>query len=198
MLGVGIVPLPVLIIIAVSRLFGWATIAIDTSSASLQALAFGTVTVFLLEAVPEELVVRGYIYRTLSATRARWKAAVVSVLLFVTIPILIVAVQRYVLGMEIRINGTDRIEPSFLITMLIFGSFLQYLRVLSGTIRKRARFHSHRARLATYWGSSPRDGVIPPGTTGAVHFRGECRPNRSGQRLRRTSVAHSGSSHPDT
>ena len=140
--GVGIVALPVLIIIVASRLFGWASITIDTAPATLQRFALGVITVFLLEAVPEELVVRGYIYRTLSGTLARWKASLLSVLLFVTIPILSTGIQHYLLGLEISLNGSNRIEPSFLIILLIFGSLQQYLRVVSGTIWIGVGFHA--------------------------------------------------------
>jgi membrane protease YdiL (CAAX protease family) len=142
LLGFGFVAVPVLLVIITSRLFGWATISVDTSSAGLSALAIGLITVFLFEALPEELVVRGYIYRNLSAEHARWKASVMSVLLFLTMPILGVFFQHYVLGMEIRINGADSIQLSYLIIMLIFGSFLQYVRVLSGTIWIGIGFHA--------------------------------------------------------
>lgn len=115
-LGVVIVALPVLLIIGTSRLLGWATIIIDTSPAALWAFALGVITVFLFEAVPEELVARGYIYRTLSAAHARWKAAVLSVLLFLATPIVMVSIQRYPLGQEIQVNGASRIEPSARVT----------------------------------------------------------------------------------
>lgn len=153
--GVGIVAVPVLLIITTSRLFNWATIAIDTSPAALWALAVGVVTVFLLEAVPEEVVVRGYIYRTLSGTQARWKASVLSVLLFLAIPIVIVGIQHYLLRQEIQINGASRIEPNYLIIMLIFGSFQQYLRVLSGTIWIGVGFHGAFVLINRIMGPRP-------------------------------------------
>lgn len=140
-LGVGFVAVPVLLTLLTSRLFGWATISVDTSSAGLSALGIGLLTVFLLEALPEELVVRGYLYRNLSAVQARWIASAVAVLLFVVLPVVINLVQRYLLGLEVTINGASSIQPGFLVTLLVFGSFQQYLRVLTGTVWTGIGFH---------------------------------------------------------
>jgi membrane protease YdiL (CAAX protease family) len=139
-MGVGFVAVPVLLVIIASRLFGWATISVDTSSAGLSALAIGLLAVFLFEALPEEMVVRGYIYRNLSATHARWKASIISVLFFVALPLAAVPVER-MMGLEISVNGASTIQPSFLVIMLVFGTFQQYLRVLSGTIWLGVGFH---------------------------------------------------------
>lgn len=141
-IGLGFVVVPVASVLGASRLFGWATIAVDTSSSGLWGLAIGLLTVFLFEALPEELAVRGYLYRNLSAVHARWKASILAVLLFITMPILGVAIQHYLLGMEIQVNGASSIQPSYLVIMLVFGSFQQYLRVLSGTIWLGVGFHT--------------------------------------------------------
>ena len=140
-LGFGLVALPVVVTIVGSRLFGWATISIDSSSAGLSALGIGLLTVFLLEAFPEELVVRGYLYRNLATTRARWRASAIAVLMFVALPVVIHLSQRYLLGQDATINGASSIQPSFLVTLLVFGSFQQYLRVLTGTIWTGIGFH---------------------------------------------------------
>jgi len=64
------------------------------------------------------------------------------VLLFLAMPILIVSIQHLLLGHEIRVNGAASIEPSYLVIMLVFGSFLQYVRTLSGTIWIGVGFHA--------------------------------------------------------
>jgi membrane protease YdiL (CAAX protease family) len=166
--GLSIIAVPVVVIIAVGKGFGWASISIDNSAAGIQALLLGVGTIFFLEALPEELVVRGYIYRNLSGRYSRLKASMISVLLFVMLPVAIVMVQKYVFGLEIRINGVERIEPSFLVTLFVFGWFLQFLRVASGTIWVGIGFHTAFVLINRIMG--PRDSqmirfeeIIAPG-----------------------------------
>lgn len=54
---------------------GWVEISLDTSIANLVALCLSLVVlVFLYEALPEELIFRGYIYRNLNTSFPRWSA----------------------------------------------------------------------------------------------------------------------------
>jgi uncharacterized protein len=101
----------------------------------------GVLTVFLFEALPEELVFRGYIFSTLNVRFRKWKAALISIFSFVLLPVVLVQIQRYILGMEVSVGRTDHIELSYLITMLLFASFIQYLRILTGSIWTGIGFH---------------------------------------------------------
>lgn len=54
---------------------GWVEISLDTSLANLVTVFFSLVVlVFLYEALPEELIFRGYIYRNLNTSFPRWSA----------------------------------------------------------------------------------------------------------------------------
>ena len=66
-LGMAIVVTPMLVTSVMAAALGWATVTIDLSPASLSRLLVAAGTVFFFEALPEELVFRGYIYRTLNA-----------------------------------------------------------------------------------------------------------------------------------
>jgi membrane protease YdiL (CAAX protease family) len=138
--GIGIIAGPILLAVTLGPLFGWAAVSIDRSGPALQLLVIAVATAFLFEALPEELIFRGYVYKTLSATHARWVASVVTVALFLTMPVLSVPVQQVVLG-TVQVGPADHITAGYLITLLIFGTFLQYLRVLTGTIWAGIGFH---------------------------------------------------------
>jgi len=108
----------------------------------LKSFAIGIVTVFLFEGLPEELLFRGYIYSNLNSHYARWKSAIITVLLFVLLPILSVPIQKYIFGMEIYLGGHNYVAPSYILTLLVFGSFVQYLRMLSKSVWVGIGFHT--------------------------------------------------------
>jgi membrane protease YdiL (CAAX protease family) len=138
--GIAILGVPVLLATTLGPLFGWAVVTVDLSGTALQLVAISVFTALLFEAVPEELIFRGYIYKTLGAVHARWLAALLTVALFLTMPILSVPVQRLVLG-TVQIGASDHITGGYVMTLSIFGAFLQYLRILTGTIWAGIGFH---------------------------------------------------------
>lgn len=138
--GMSILVTPVLLVSTLGPLFGWVTVTLDGSGTAMQRLAVAIATAFLFEALPEELVFRGYVYRTLASTRARWVASVLTLVLFVAMPVLSAPLQQLLLG-GISIGGNDRITMEYVVMLLLFGGFLQYLRVLSGSIWAGMGFH---------------------------------------------------------
>ena len=140
-LGLGLFLGPFLLTLALTAVFGWADISLNTVEGFLQNFMLGVLTVFLFEALPEELVFRGYIFSTLNVRFRKWKAALISIFSFVLLPVVLVQIQRYILGMEVSVGRTDHIELSYLITMLLFASFIQYLRILTGSIWTGIGFH---------------------------------------------------------
>lgn len=121
--------------------FGWGTVSINPTPGALTAIMVGILTAFFFEALPEELVFRGYIYRNLSASMRRWTAGLVTTALFVLLPVALVLVQRHVLDMPVQIGNSDRITGGYLLTIALFGTFLQYLRTMSGTVWAGIGFH---------------------------------------------------------
>lgn len=89
-------------------------------------------TVIFFEALPEELAFRGYIYRNLNTRLSRWLAGLVAVGLFVLAPVILVSIQEHVLRVDVSVGGASHLTAGYLITMAIFGSFVQYLKILTG------------------------------------------------------------------
>lgn len=74
-LGMGCYLLPASVGLGAVLALGWVELSLDTSVADLVFLLLSlAVLVFLYEALPEELVFRGYLYRNLSVSFPRWSA----------------------------------------------------------------------------------------------------------------------------
>lgn len=140
-LGSGLMLAPTAVTLLCTMIFGWATVTINPTPGASSALTVAMLTAFFFEALPEELVFRGYIYRNLSGTMRRWTAGLVTIALFTLLPVVLVLIQRHVLDMPVQIGPSDRITASYLLTMVLFGTFLQYLRTLSGTVWAGIGFH---------------------------------------------------------
>lgn len=83
-LGAGLWLVPALLGTAACVALGWASIALlSTPSAMLAALLPLALGVFLVEAFPEELAVRGYAQGLLARRTAQWVALLLQMLLFV-------------------------------------------------------------------------------------------------------------------
>jgi membrane protease YdiL (CAAX protease family) len=157
-IGAGLILLPLVVTLVLTDLLGWATVTLNTSTPALGALAAGFFTVLFFEALPEELVFRGYIYRNLNTVQRRWVAGAVTVALFVLLPVVVVPIQRNLLGMEIQVGPSDRITGGYLVMMACFGAFVQYLRILTGTVWTGIGFHLHFVFLNRI--VSPREGAL--------------------------------------
>lgn len=156
-LGIGLLALPLVATIALAKLFGWATITVTDADGAFGALLFTMFTAFLFEALPEELAFRGYVYRNLNTSMSRWLAGAAAVALFVLAPAVLVPIQEHILGMEVTLGGATRLTAGYLITMLIFGSFVQYLRILTGTIWTGVGFHFAFLLVNRILGPRPTD-----------------------------------------
>lgn len=73
---------PALAGIALCVALGWVHITVADPAQVLRAVALLTVLVFVFEALPEELVFRGYVQRNLTTAMAPWLAVLVQALLF--------------------------------------------------------------------------------------------------------------------
>ena len=61
--------------------------------------------------------------------------------LFVALPIFLVPVQKYLLGMDISLGGVAGVSGGYVAWMLIFACFQIYLRILSGSVWTTVGFH---------------------------------------------------------
>jgi membrane protease YdiL (CAAX protease family) len=140
-LGSGLMLGPFVVTLLCAMVFGWATLTINPAPGALTGITVGILTAFFFEALPEELMYRGYIYRNLNTTMRRWTAGLVTIALFTLLPVALDLIQRHVLKMPVQIGASDHITGGYLLTMTLFGTFLQYLRVLSGTVWACIGFH---------------------------------------------------------
>ena len=110
---------------------GWTRISLGTPSVGILLLfLYLPVLVFLYEALPEELIFRGYLYRNLSARYARWVSVLAQATLFT------------LWGAAIGAAGSvDRVVLFF-----TFSVALGILRVISGNLWATIGFH-----LAFQW-----------------------------------------------
>jgi uncharacterized protein len=140
-LGSGLILVPTAITMISIVVFGWAKLSINPAPGAVATITAGILTAFFFEALPEELIFRDYIFRNLNGVMRKWTASLTTVALFVLLPIFLVQIQSRWLGMEIQIGPSDHITTSYLLIMCVFGSFLQYLRVMTGTVWTGIGFH---------------------------------------------------------
>ena len=112
--------------LVVTVVLGWTRISLGTPSVGIQLLfLYLPVLVFLYEALPEELIFRGYLYRNLSARYARWVSVLAQATLFT------------LWGAAIAAAGSvDRVVLFF-----TFSVALGILRVISGNLWATIGFH---------------------------------------------------------
>jgi len=160
--GIGLIAVPLFATVLLATLFGWASVSITDAGGAWTGLLFSMLTVLFFEALPEELAFRGYIYRNLNTRMSRWLAGAVAVALFVLLPTVLVPIQEHVLKMDVVVGGASGLTAGYLITMAVFGSFVQYLRILTGTIWMGVGFHFAFVLL---------NRVIGPRHTDLIQFR---------------------------
>lgn len=141
LLGFGFIAVPIIITISSVELFGWGSVNFNTGDNLLKTLSIGILTAFFFEALPEELAFRGYLYSHLNVHFKRWMSALFTIGLFVLAPITVTGIAYYLLGMEISLGGANTITGSYIITMFIFGTFMQYLRILTKSVWTGIGFH---------------------------------------------------------
>lgn len=123
--------LPASVGVGIALLAGWVRVTTTVSpSAVAAAIAFTVLTVLLLEAVPEELIFRGYLYRNLSASLAPIWAVVVQATLFA------------VLGTALWVTTSGwGVLAERAALFLVLGVLLGILRLISDSVWNPIGFH---------------------------------------------------------
>lgn len=123
LLGMAGFYIPAGIALAVCVAAGWTELTLHVPfSELLLVAAVLLVFAFSYEAFPEELIFRGYIYRNLSATSARWVALIVQAILFT----LWVSAMRMIGGVSLSVAAGE---------FVLFFSFAVGLGIFSVVIR---------------------------------------------------------------
>lgn len=118
---------PAAIGLVICLMAGWVEISFQTDFSSLfVGLLILCITVFLIEALPEELLVRGYIYRTVNTLFPHWGTVLIQMVLF--------TVFGYAIG---AIYSVEQ-----LMFLPGFAFILGYFRAVSGNVWTAIGFHT--------------------------------------------------------
>lgn len=154
--GVGLILIPLIITLLLTAVFDWGSISINTSGPFLYTFLVAFIATMFTDGLPEELLFRGMLYSNLNVRYSKLKSSAIAVLLFTLFPFVIVGIQK-LMGNGVFIGATDRITPSFVITMLFFGSFMQYLRILTNSVWTSVGFHTLFVFMNVLIGTEPNN-----------------------------------------
>lgn len=125
-LGLLLWAIPASIGLFICVIFGWVEIKIHTNlNYLLMSILILFITVFLIEALPEEFIFRGYIYRYLNVVFPHWGTLILQTLLF--------SLFAYFIGAIYSVEQLQFI-PSFAIILGVF-------RAISGSVWTSIGFH---------------------------------------------------------
>ena len=139
-LGFGLLLAPLLISLLIIQVAGWAEIKVNWQSAQIDMILLGMLSVLITDALPEELVFRGYIFSNLLIKFVKWKSAILTTLLFVLFPIILYPIKS-LLGSDLTTGIVNNISIGYIGYMLFFGAFVVYLRILTKSIWTGVGFH---------------------------------------------------------
>lgn len=123
--------IPAAVGVTTAFLLGWLEIQINSPVIQvLGVVLLLMVLVFVYEAFPEELLVRGYIYRNLSAAVAPWIAMIVQALLFSVFGTALWVIAE---GWDVFVGRS--------ILFFVMGLVIGSLRVISGSVWAGMGFH---------------------------------------------------------
>ena len=131
--------------LTVTLALGWASVTISAPSTGIVLLAiYLPLLVFFYEALPEELIFRGYFYRNLAARYPRWLALLMQAALFT------------LFGAAIGAAGTvDRV-----ILFFTFSVVLGILRVVTGNLWTAVGFHLAFQWVTQLYSAAVREGTL--------------------------------------
>ena len=159
----GLLPvlLPLVVVILLSNSLGWSEVRIDMKADRLLPLLTGAFVALLFEALPEEIAYRGYVFSTLNERLSKLGAGLITTALFTLSPIIFYFLHKSLFMLDPTLGGAGSIHPSYLITLVIFGLFVMYLRILNETIWAPMGFHMAFVYV---------DRIIGPNRTDFVQF----------------------------
>jgi uncharacterized protein len=125
---------------------GWLrVVSVPLPVGTVLALLVNLPVAFLYEALPEELVFRGYLYSSLNARLARWLAMMAGVALFVLAPLAVSGVQAAV-GME----AGSSVTIDYVVLLTGFAIVLQLCRIVTGSLWTGIGFHLAWLEISRY------------------------------------------------
>lgn len=140
-LGMGLLLGPLLVTLLLSSQFGWAAYDLNPSIDIIMRQLIAILVVLLFEAFPEEIVFRGYILGKLKTEYSKLVSGLITVILFVLLPVIVVPVQMHLIGMDVQVGGNSGITGGYLIYMMLFGGLTVALRNITGNVWTSIGFH---------------------------------------------------------
>lgn len=135
-IGIGLILTPLILTLIISQTFGWVDFNIHLRSPILLALLLGLISTLFTDALSEELIFRGYIYSNLKKHFSIWRSSAITLIAFVVAPILLITIQGY-----LHVEGSVPLTGGYIINLIFFGAFMQYLRVIFKSIWVGVGFH---------------------------------------------------------
>ncbi|OMF89170.1 CPBP family glutamic-type intramembrane protease [Paenibacillus sp. FSL R7-0273] len=130
----------------ITGLLGWITIEEWHLSIDLiLSMSFNLCIAFLYEALPEELSLRGIVYSGLRLRLPNYAAYMGQLLLFVLVPLTVNVLQSLV-----GIEKGNFINWEYVILLVCFGTVLQQLRSLTGSLWASIGFHLSYLEIARF------------------------------------------------
>lgn len=143
---------------------GWSEVFFNWGIIGKQNFWLGALIVLFFEAVPEEIAFRGFIYGRLLKTWRPLIASAIAVILFVLVPIVLTPLQIMVFGLA-YVGGHGSVTAGYLITMILFGSFQQFVRHRTGSVWMGIGFHFAFVYLMRFAGPTDSDIIQFVGAT---------------------------------
>ena len=135
-IGIGFVLIPLVLTLLISTSFNWADFSFNANKTILLTFLIGLVSTFFTDALSEELIFRGYIFSNLNEHYNILKSSLITLVVFVITPIIIITIQN-----TLSISGSVPLSGGYVITLIFFGAFMQYLRVIFKSIWVGVGFH---------------------------------------------------------
>lgn len=136
LIGMGFIVVPLIITICVSKAFNWTDFSFNINEAIITSILLGFLSTFFTDALSEELIFRGYIFSNLHQHYNLWKSSLITLAVFVIAPIFIISIQNV-----FNIQGSVPLSGGYIINLLFFGAFMQYLRIIFKSIWVGVGFH---------------------------------------------------------
>lgn len=140
-LGTSIILIPVIATIISCYAMGW-SVSLNLTNSTLQSIMISLLGAMLFESIPEELMFRGFIFNQFQKVFTKRRAFILTVLAFTVSPLLVYMLYSMLFSTGVYVGGNLAPTPFYIFGILLFGTFLQYLRLISGTIWMGVGFHT--------------------------------------------------------
>lgn len=136
LIGIGLILVPVLITLIASSIFGLADFRFNFNAGLVTIFFLGFISTFFTDALSEELIFRGYIYSNLKAHFNLRTSFLITLGIFVIAPVFLITIQN-----SLQIQGAVPLSGGYIINLILFGAFMQYLRIIFKSIWVGVGFH---------------------------------------------------------